>query len=60
MARSHLENIFMGRQKHTAEKMVAKLRQVDVLVSQRRKDAKTQRRKDAKTQGRKDARTQGR
>lgn len=26
----------MGRKKHTAEEIVAKLRQVDVLVSQRR------------------------
>ena len=39
MALSHVEDVFMGRKKHTAEEIVAKLRQVDVLVSQGRKVA---------------------
>ena len=34
-----VEDVFMGRKKHTAEEIVAKLRQVDVLVSQGRKVA---------------------
>lgn len=36
MALSHVEDVVMGRKKHTAEEIVAKLRQVDVLVSQGR------------------------
>jgi putative transposase len=39
MASSHVEDVVMGRKKHTAEEIVAKLRQVDVLVSQGRKVA---------------------
>ena len=39
MALRHVEDVFMGRKKHTAEEIVAKLRQVDVLVSQGRKVA---------------------
>jgi transposase-like protein len=39
MALCHVEDVFMGRKKHTAEEIVAKLRQVDVLVSQGRKGA---------------------
>ena len=39
MALSHVEDVIMGRKKHTAEEIVAKLRQVDVLVSQGRKVA---------------------
>src|SRR5215218_2721869 len=39
MALSHVEDVVMGRKKHTAEEIVAKLRQVDVLVSQGRKVA---------------------
>ena len=39
MASSHVEDVIMGRKKHTAEEIVAKLRQIDVLVSQGRKVA---------------------
>jgi putative transposase len=34
MVLSHVEDVLMWRKKHTAEEIVAKLRQVDVLVSQ--------------------------
>jgi putative transposase len=39
MASRHVEDVMMRRKKHTAEEIVAKLRQVDVLVSQGRKVA---------------------
>lgn len=39
MASGHVEDVVMGRKRHTAEEIVAKLRQVDVLISQGRKVA---------------------
>ena len=43
MALRHVEDVVMRRKKHTAEEIVAKLRQVDVLVLQGRKVAKASR-----------------
>ena len=39
MALSHVADLIMGRKKRTADEIVAKLRQVDVSVSQGRKVA---------------------